>query len=181
MKDQAKAKAQLISELNSLRRRIAELEASATHRHKAGDTFGPLEAQYRTVIDSLSDAIHVIDSDFRLVLINKKFQRWNKELQLGTKVIGKNLFEVFPFLPESVREEYHRVFHGGKMLITEERTTIDSREVVAETCKIPIHTNGRVSLIVTVIRDITDRIHTEKKLRESEERFRQTLDLLFCT
>ena len=178
MKDQDRTKKQLIDELNTLRRHIAGLEASAAQRLPAGEGFQSSQAQYRTVFDSLGDAIHVIDSDFRLTLFNKKFERWNEELGLETQVIGKNLLEVFPFLPEHVRNEYIRVFDSGKMLITEEITAVDGREIITETRKIPIYTDGMVGWVITVIRDITDRMQTEKRLRESEERFRETVDLL---
>jgi PAS domain S-box-containing protein len=178
MKDQNRTKKQLIDELNTLRRQIAELKALAAQRQPARETFQSSQTQYRTVFDSLEDAIHVIDSDFRLILFNKRFERWNGELGLETQVIGKNLFEVFPFLREHVRNEYIRVFDTGKMLITEEITTVDDREIITETRKIPIYTDGMVGWVVTVIRDITDRMQTEKRLRESEERFRETVDLL---
>jgi PAS domain S-box-containing protein len=178
MKDQNKTKKQLIDELNTLRLQIAELESSAAKRQPAGDTFHSSQTQYRTVFDSLGDAIHVIDSNFRFTLFNKRFERWNRELALETQVIGKNLLEVFPFLPENVRNEYIRVFDTGKMLITEEITTVDDREIITETRKIPIYSDGMVSRVLTVIRDITNRRQAEKRLRESEERFRETVDLL---
>ena len=178
MKHQNKTKKQLIDELNTLRRQIAELEASAAQRQPVGDTFYSSQTQYRTVFDSLGDAIHVIDSNFIFTLFNKRFERWNRELGLETQVIGKNLLEVFPFLPEHVRNEYIRVFDSGKMLITEEITAVDGREIITETRKIPIYSDGMVGRILTVIRDITDRKRTEKRLRESEERFRETVDLL---
>ena len=178
MKDQDKTKKQLIDELNIQRRRTAELEALATHCRQGEESFPSLPGEYRTVLDSLSDAIHVIDSDFRLILVNQRFERWNGELGLDTQMIGKDLFEVFPFLPESVRDEYYRVFNSGKTLITEEVTTVAAREIATETRKIPIHTNGRVRWIVTILRDITAHMATEKRLRESEKRFRETADLL---
>ena len=178
MKDQDKTKKQVIDELNIQRRRTAELEELTAHYPQGEDSFPSLPAEYRAVLDSLSDAIHVIDSDFRLILVNQKFEQWNGELGLDTQMVGKDLFEVFPFLPESVRGEYYQVFNTGKMLITEEVTTVAAREIATETRKIPIHTNGRVRWIVTVLRDITAHMATEKRLRESEKRFRETADLL---
>jgi PAS domain S-box-containing protein len=178
MKDQDKTKTQIIEELNTQRRRTAELEALVVQCRLGEESFPSLPAEYRTVLDSLSDAIHVIDSDFRLILVNQKFEQWNGELGLDTQMVGKDLFEVFSFLPERVRGEYYQVFNTGKMLITEEVTRVAGREIVTETRKIPIHTDGRVRWIVTVLRDITAHMATEKRLRESEKRFRETADLL---
>ena len=97
MKDQDKTKKQVIDELNIQRRRTAELEELTAHYPQGEDSFPSLPAEYRAVLDSLSDAIHVIDSDFRLILVNRKFERWNGELGLDTQMIGKDLFEVFHF------------------------------------------------------------------------------------
>ena len=178
MKDTNKTKVRLISELEELRQRVDELEESAVSDEQAKEALQALQIQYRTTLDSLGDPIHVVDTNLRIILFNRAFEQWNNELGLQSDVIGKNIFEVFRFLPESVREEYHRVFESGRILVTEESTQVGSREIITQTRKIPIYVNGRVSRIATVIRDITENLRAEEKLRESEARFRETLDLL---
>ncbi|MEE9500819.1 MAG: PAS domain-containing protein, partial [Candidatus Aminicenantaceae bacterium] len=64
------------------------------------------ELQLRETLDAMGDAIHVIDKDRRIVLINKTFMRWLKELALDDKPVGKVFREVFPFLPAKVDKEY---------------------------------------------------------------------------
>lgn len=134
------------------------------------------ESQYRSTIDSMADAMHVVDRQLRFVLLNSAFNRWNEDLGFNTDVMGKTIFEVFPFLPESVREEYQKVFESGKVLVTEEHNKIGGKEFDTETRKIPIFDGDKVVQVVTVIRDITESKKAEKALRASEEKYRLLID-----
>ncbi len=144
-----------------------------TERRRAEQALRESEKQYRTTIDFMGNAIHVMDQDKRFVLFNKAFQDWNRSLGLKSNVIGKTLFEVFPFLPESVGREYDDVFHSGQLLATQEKSTVNGRELFTETRKIPIMKDNRVIQVVTVLTDITERKSAERALIRSEELFRQ--------
>jgi len=136
----------------------------------------PAEERYRNTLDSMPDAIHVIDRQMRLVLLNRAFQKWNRRLGLTADAVGKKLFEVFPFLPDTVRKEYRQVFDSGRTLATIEETAIGNHTFITETRKIPVLQNGMVISIVTVIHDITKRRKTEQALRESERRYRDLFE-----
>jgi PAS domain S-box-containing protein len=167
-----KDKINLIKEISKLRNRVMELEEVASKRKQIEDALRESETQLRLILNSLGDAIHVVDEDIHFVMMNTTFQRWNLELGLEIDVIGKDLFEVFPFLPKSVREEYITVFKSGETLRTEEKNKLGEREFITETRKIPVYENGEVSKIITIVRDITKRKLSDEALRESEERFR---------
>ncbi len=137
------------------------------------------EEQYQDTLNSMSDAIHVIDRDFEIELLNPAFTKWVVELGLDTKVIGKNLFDAFPFLEERVRDEYEQVFKSGTTLITNELTIVDGREIITETHKIPISSGGRVSQIITVIQDITEKKHTENTFRFTQFAIDHSSDAAF--
>ena len=95
------------------------------------------EEQYRTTLNCMPDAIHVVDSDLKIILFNLAFKKWNKKLGLSVDVIGKSIFEVFPFLQKTVPDEYKNIFKTGKMLITEEIDIVDKKKIITETknCK----------------------------------------------
>ncbi|MDD5566034.1 MAG: PAS domain S-box protein [Candidatus Omnitrophica bacterium] len=114
------------------------------------------ELRYRTILDSMGDAIHVVDEDLKILMVNKEFKQWNKELGLTSLMTGRALYEVFPFLKNEVRQEYQKVFKTGKAVVTTETYTINKKQLHTQTRKIPIIEEGKVSYVLTVIRDITE-------------------------
>ncbi len=129
----------------------------------------------RLTIDSLvDDAIHVVDQDLQILLINETFNRWCDRLGLPRGRAGQSLFEVFPFLPKSVIEEYQLVCRTGKPLATEETTEVAGEAVVTETRKVPILERGKVTRVITVVRGISERKRMEARLRQSEENLAKT-------
>ena len=135
------------------------------------------EQQYRSTIDSIGKAIHVVDENLNIVLFNKTFKQWNKELGFETEnLIGRNSFDIFPFLPDTVRDEYEQVFKTGKMLITTETNKFAGKEIITETRKIPILENKKVVRVVTVIDDITERKQADEELKQSEEKYHSLID-----
>lgn len=140
------------------------------------ETQKELGLQLRQTLDSMGDAIHVVDTDFRFVLFNKAFKKWNKELGLKEDVIGQRINDVFPFLSDRVIDEYNQVFSTGKPLVTEEHTKIRDEEFVTETRKIPIIVEERVTRVVTVIKNITEYKQIMTTLQESEEKYRNLVE-----
>lgn len=139
---------------------------------------------YQSTIDAIDSMIHMVDRDMKLILVNKKFYQWTRNLGLALEnVEGKKLFDVFPFLSKKVRNEYNRVFKTGEPLQTEEATRIGGKKIHTETKKIPIRENGKAIGIVTMVTDITERKDHEEELRSREEKFRllfeQSNDALF--
>ncbi|MBU7019247.1 MAG: PAS domain S-box protein [Theionarchaea archaeon] len=153
-----------------------EVIIDITERIEAEKALRESEEQYHTTIDSMGDAIHVIDEKFQVTLFNEALREWNRNLGLATDVVGKPLFEIFPFLPERVRDEYSQVFTRGKTLITEESTAVGGLKFITETRKIPIFKGEKVSQVITIIRDITDRKKAEDAIKESEEKYRNLFE-----
>ncbi|MRR08904.1 PAS domain S-box protein, partial [bacterium] len=124
------------------------------------------EERYRTALDSMLDAVHVVDRDLRIVLINAAFLEWLRRLGLDSDVVGRTIFEAFPFLPPAVGDEYRRVFETGGPTSTEETTEVGGSRLTTATRKIPVEIGGRVERVLTVIRDITERVQREQALRQ---------------
>jgi PAS domain S-box-containing protein len=136
-------------------------------RKRAEEALGHSEEQYRTTIDGLNDILHVVDRDLRFLLCNTVTRNWTRQLNLGEEIIGRPLFEVFPFLPDHVRAEYERVFETGRSEVTEEVTTLLGREIATETRKIPVFESGQVARVITVVTDITERKRSEEAERHN--------------
>ncbi|MFX0019865.1 MAG: PAS domain S-box protein [Promethearchaeota archaeon] len=153
-----------------------EITNEITKIKQAEEKLKDTELQYRNTIDSMGDAIHVIDKDLRLILINPAIKRWLEVIGLRTDVLGKRLNEAFPFLPEKVIDEYKEVLDSGKTLITDEETFIKGTTYFTESRKIPIISKGKVNQIITIVRDFGERKISEQKLKASEKKFRHLFD-----
>ncbi len=141
-------------------RLVKNLEAQITARTKELATS---ESQYRTAINAIDDVLHVIDANLCLVLYNATFSGWLQSMNISDEVIGQNLFELFPFLPEKNREEYLRVLETGEKIVTEDCTEVVGQVRYAETRKIPVFDGDKPVRVVTVIHDITERKEAEKE------------------
>ena len=135
-----------------------------TAQRQADERLRRSELLYRTAIDSMSDMIHVVGRDLRFQLMNATLCSWCVRLGLPTGYEGRDVFGLFPFLPETVRDQYEQVFTTGVDLVTTETTTIDGQAVTTETRKIPIRSEGGVDRVLTVMRDVTKRKRVEQDL-----------------
>ena len=146
-----------------------------TEQKKAEKQLRDSEWQYRMTINAMGDAIHVVDEDLKIHLINDSFIEWLEELGMETDVNGKVIPEAFSFLGPKVYEEYREVFRTGKTVVTEETNVIGGKEIVTDTRKIPIIEEGKVKQVMTVVRDITSAKKALEALKEREA----TLDSIF--
>ena len=176
MSDSSTDMVNLRGELAAANQRLAELLAAAERHRQAEASLSASERQYRTTVDAIVEAIHVVDRDLRIVLANQTFRQWCGRFGLARELVGLHVQEAFPFLPERVLREYESVFSSGEVMITEEVTRVGELEVVTETRKIPILEQGAVQRVVTVLYDITDVSRAGEALHRSEERFRALVE-----
>lgn len=134
----------LVSQVGGIIRRIAVEEE-----------FRQYQAESLHVLNALGDPMHSVDDGLIIRWINPAFEGWAKELGIECPSVGQTISQAFPFLPEEVFAEYHGVFREGKMLRTEEWTRVGSRRYLTETTKMPVSSSGRVSRVLTVVRDVT--------------------------
>jgi len=117
------------------------------------------------LINSSIDGILAFDRNLYLTVWNPAMERlsgFNKE-----KVIGKNVFELFPFLKELGEDKYIFETLKGKRVRGRERQfkiPETGRHGWLETCYSPLHDNsGEVIGGLAIIHDITEHKKVEKK------------------
>ncbi|SDJ80000.1 PAS domain S-box-containing protein [Methanoculleus thermophilus] len=140
----------------------AHLIASALDRKQSEYTFRESEGLYQIVLDSITDTVTVVDTGLTLLLANEAFIAWCEDLGLSTDVVGRNLFDVLPFLPPSARQQYERVIRTGRPLTSERSLTLNGQVVVLREMRIPIFEEGEVAMVITITRDITAQKEVEE-------------------
>ena len=125
------------------------------------------EQQYRSMIDAMGDAIHVVDKEMKILIANPTLLKWNERLGLETKIVDQTLSGLYPFLSDDTLKEYDTIFSTGKILVTEETTQIGKDVIVTEVRKIPVFEKEEVVRIITIIRDITQRKKARDELKKA--------------
>ena len=147
-----------------------QLELELAQRKKTELALQQSELQYSVTINSLSEAIHVIDKDFNLILYNKKFKDQVKEVGVEVNATHVNLFILLPFLTKEHKNEYEQVFKDKKPVVTiEDMKTVDNKILVGEIFKIPVLKDDIVEQVITVVRDITAQKRHELEIKNSLE------------
>ena len=139
-----------------------------TERKRTHNALRASELQYRSTIDSMKEAIHMVDPDLKLLMVNKTLHQWSKKLGITPAKPGQHISEAFAFLSEKTYDEYRRVFETGMVVSTTERNVFNGNIVDTETIKIPIIENGRTVRVVTVIRDVTEEKRIESQVLRAQ-------------
>jgi hypothetical protein len=108
-------------------------------------------------VQVIPEPLHVMNRNYKIIFVNQALIDSNRKLGLSTDVQGKSLWDVFPFLPEKVRDEYETVFRQGKVLITREDTEVNGKRLTTRTRKIPLLKDDKVYQIVTIIEDLSEK------------------------
>jgi PAS domain S-box-containing protein len=143
-------------------------DTDITRHHTAEKALRENEALYRSTIDALECSLHIIDSEFRIVMMNRTFREWCERLGINTEAVGLNLREQFPFLDDSVIGEYIGVMESGEPLVTCEDTELNGTVFSTETRKTPISFDDGNPGVLTTITDITQL----KRAQQAHETFR---------
>ena len=122
------------------------------------------------VIDSLPLGIYVIDREYRIVL-------WNRKRETGTQglrrdqTVGRRVFDILTRHPmEQLKAEYDSVFETGELSQVDQVVELHGEARVFRQTKIPMRLDGsRISHVITIGEDITERRLAEARIVQSEK------------
>ncbi|OCA84563.1 diguanylate cyclase [Bacillus sp. FJAT-27225] len=156
---------------NDLLRRIYELEKKEEELSRKLRLSESLKLK---ILDALPLNIFLEDQEGRTLFANEQVLKAHEMTQEELK--GKTVFDFFPPpIAEINRQNDLEVWEQGKLITKEVPVNFKGEERVMFTGKTIIHTEHEDFMLGFGL-DITDRVKAEKKLRESEEKFRNVVD-----
>ena len=178
MEDGAKTKRQLVEELAALRRRVDELEAAQAELRREAEE----RAVLRTVMDHMPVLLSVKDTETRFVLGNLPLAQ-SVGLEAPDDFVGKTDFDFYaPDVAAAHAADEREVLRTGQPLINIEQSGVDqagnSQWHLINI--LPLRNSaGEIVGVVSVTRDITDRIQEVERERDAAlAALRETQSLL---
>jgi diguanylate cyclase (GGDEF)-like protein/PAS domain S-box-containing protein len=135
-----------------------------------------LEEVYRSVVESTSDSIYMVDRDCRYLFMNNQHL---SRLGLPAKqIIGKRYSEFHtPEQDKVFAETVSKVFSTGKSIQHEHRSERDKRYFLRTFSPVKEgNPNGETTCVAIISTDITEHKLAEEAIRESEQKYRTIIE-----
>jgi len=155
-----------------------KLQNEIAERNAADKAMREAEDKYRLIVENTHDLIYSVKLDGTILFINSQISRYGYK---PDDVLGHYINEyIHPVDIENVITEIDRVVKTGETVPVELRViSRDGSFCEVEAMTVPVYNGNEVVQCIGVIRDISERIVTQKALQESEERFKQLSDATF--
>ena len=161
-----------------LKRLMGELKKKTIQLEKAKKNLEESEERYRNLFENSPNIIFTLDLDGRINLVNKAVENlvgYNKE-----EIIGKRFKEFVPskYLP-SLLDAFEKEIRGIAVPTMEiEVMAKDGEKIPIELLhgSVPIKEKGKLVGIQITAMDLRERKETEKKLKESEQKYKDLFE-----
>jgi PAS domain S-box-containing protein len=151
---------------------MAVFSRDITQRVRAEEELRKSEEKHRLVLEESSDPIFSFAPDGTYLYVNKAFA--SPFGKVPAEIIGKRIWDVFS--QEEADQRFaavSAVFASGETKVIEVRVPQPLEDLYFVTSVKPVKdSQGRVSTVICISKDITLRKRAEEALKESEERFR---------
>jgi PAS domain S-box-containing protein len=179
MRDNAKSKAKLLQEVETLRKRVTELEQckDVTGRKKYEEEIGASEERFRDLAARSFDLIFMTNAQGYLTYISaasEKIFNYKPEEMVGTHFKNYLIKSEIPRVSQRFAENMKGKNLGNSRM---EAMRKDGSHIFIELNSSPIVKNGETIGIQGIIRDITEHKRAEEALRESRRRFRSLVEV----
>jgi diguanylate cyclase (GGDEF)-like protein/PAS domain S-box-containing protein len=175
MEDKDKTKEQLIDELKRINKK---LQKDIAENKLVEDALKASEKRYRELWENAPVAYHTLDKEGIITNVNKtevKMLGYNPQ-----EMLGKSIFDfILPGQRKEAKKRFKQKLSGKHLPKVEDRTYItkDGTKIYVSIDDVLEHDNeGKVIGVRTTMVDLTERTKMEKELRESELRYRTTID-----
>ncbi|MFC6955009.1 PAS domain S-box protein [Halorubellus litoreus] len=154
----------LLSSRDVTERKQYEVEAKA------------LTDEYDAILNNVEDAIFLINVEQDGADVRFEFERlspsYEKHTDITTEEVrGQTPREVFGDEEGATLEaNYHRCINAGKPISYQEELRVTERARFWQTKLAPVVTDGDITRLVGITRNVTDRVERERQLRQQNER-----------
>jgi diguanylate cyclase (GGDEF)-like protein/PAS domain S-box-containing protein len=135
-----------------------------------------LEEVYRSLVESTSDSIYMVDKECRYLFMNN--QHLSRLGLPAEQIVGKRYSEFHsPEQDKVFAEEVNRVFSTGKSIQHEHRSERDKRYFLRTLSPVKDRgPNGEITCVAIISTDITEHKLAEEAIRESEQKYRTIIE-----
>jgi formate hydrogenlyase transcriptional activator len=176
MKDNKRTKAQLIQELDDLRRRVAEFKQSETEDKQSKEVLKTSETRYRRLFETAQDGILILDAKtgqisdvnpFLVKLLGYSFEDF----------LGKKLWEIGPFRNmEASKTAFLELQSKGYVRFEDLPLEAKDKRVIDVEFISNVYLVDDQKVIQCNIRDITERKHLSEALQEAHDEMEQRVE-----
>ncbi|MGM0718637.1 MAG: PAS domain S-box protein [Halobacteriota archaeon] len=146
-----------------------------SQRKRQEQRFQELAEEYKTLLETVEDSIFFLTVDSKDTEYVFRFERLNRayEEQTGIttkEVTGKTPADVFgEDLGADLHANYRRCVQAHDPISYEEEVPVETGARFWQTVLTPVTTNGEVTQIVGITRNITERVKQERQLQSQKE------------
>ncbi|MFW6435572.1 MAG: PAS domain S-box protein [Halovenus sp.] len=146
-----------------------------SERKRKDQQYQRLAREYRTLLETVEDGIFFLAVESNASGQTFRFERLNRSYEEQTGITtddvrGKTPTEVFG--DENgieLEANYHRCVRAREPISYQEEVPVESGARFWQTNLAPVITNGEVSRIIGITRNVTERVRQERQLRSQKE------------